>query len=302
MQNLNLMNPAPIVLFIYNRPWHTEQTLLALEKNELANESILYIFCDGSKENSSTENLNNIKLARKIAEKNGIFKKKYIKTHEKNKGLANSVIDGVTEIINMHGKVIVLEDDIVTGKGFLKYMNDALHLYENVEEVCSIHGYIYPIKTDKLPETFFLRGADCWGWATWKRGWSLFNSDSKILLENIRSENLEFEFDIYRAIDYTKMLIDQINGRIDSWAIRWYASTFLKNKLTLYPKIPLIKNIGFDGSGTHCKTPILAYDNFQDYCEVKAMPLIENLLVKKRIKQHFKPSRFHKLINFVNSI
>jgi hypothetical protein len=132
-------------------------------------------------------------------------------------------------------------------------MNDGLEMYEHVEEVASIHGYIYPVRTS-LPETFFLKGADCWGWATWSRAWEGFNHDGTALLHLLETRNLTTEFDFNGSTGYTQMLKDQIAGKNNSWAIRWYASAFLKNQLTLYPGTSLVQNIGHDGSGEHCGT------------------------------------------------
>jgi hypothetical protein len=129
-------------------------------------------------------------------------------------------------------------------------MNDALGLYNDNQEVISIHAYLYPVKKI-LPETFFLRGADCWGWATWKRGWELFEPDGKKLLAELENKKLTYDFDFSGSYPYTQMLRNQIEGKNSSWAIRWYAAAYLKSKLTLYPGKSLIDNIGSDGSGTH---------------------------------------------------
>ena len=144
----------------------------------------------------------------------------------------------------------MLEDDLLTSPYFLDFMNEGLSIYEEDEKVISIHGYVYPI-SEKLPETFFLRGADCWGWATWKRGWDLFEPDGGLLLNKLEESKQTEEFDFNRSYPYTQMLKDQINGKTNSWAVRWYASAFLQNKYTLYPGKSLVSNIGGDGSGTN---------------------------------------------------
>jgi len=244
------MNYAPIVLFVYNRPQHAILTIEALKKNKLARESILYVFSDAPK--GATEIFSVQKVRDFINNIQG-FKSVNIVERNKNMGLANSIIDGVTKVCDEHGKVIVVEDDLVTSPYFLSYMNDALNLYEHNERVISIHGYVYPVEED-LPETFFLPGADCWGWATWRRGWALFNSDGETLLDELKSRKLIKNFDFNGSHPYSKMLEGQIKGANNSWAVRWYASAFLANKLTLYPGRSLVHNIGNDNSGTHCGT------------------------------------------------
>jgi hypothetical protein len=239
---------APIVLFVYNRPWHTRQTVEALQQDELAAQNDLFIFCDGSKSVVERESVSQVReYVRGI---NG-FKSVKVFEREKNFGLASSIISGVTEIVNKQGKIIVLEDDMVTSPYFLRYMNYALELYENEEKVISIHGYVYPIKA-KLPVTFFLKGADCWGWGTWKRGWDLFEADGSKLLNELQDRKLERRFDFNGTYDYIGMLKGQIEGKNDSWAVRWYASALLNDRLTLYPGQSLVQNIGNDASGTHC--------------------------------------------------
>jgi hypothetical protein len=240
---------APIVLFVYNRPWHTQQTIEALQKNELASKSELFIFSDAAKNDSA---IDKVKEVRNYIKNIDGFKKITNIEREKNWGLANSIIDGVTKIVNEYGKIIVLEDDLVTSPYFLKFMNEALEMYQNEEKVACIHGYIYPM--ENLPETFFIRGADCWGWATWKRGWDIFESDGQKLLDEVKQRGLQKEANFDNSYDYTKMLSDQINGKNNSWAVRWYFSAFLKEMLCLYPGKSYVQNIGFDGEGTHCKT------------------------------------------------
>lgn len=168
-----------------------------------------------------------------------------------NFGLARSIIEGVSTVLATHESVIVLEDDMETSPHFLAYMNGALDRFKTDERVISVHGYVYPVD-QPLPEAFFLHGADCWGWATWRRGWNLFNEDGRALLEQLRQRQLLKSFDFNGSYPYSKMLKDQINGKNDSWAIRWYASAFLAKKLTLYPGRSLVHNIGNDDSGTHC--------------------------------------------------
>ena len=198
--NVKEMELAPIVLFTYNRPWHTRQTIAALQKNELADRSDLFIYSDGFKEDQAKIK---VKEVRNYIHTIDGFKTVTIRERGENMGLADSVIDGVKAVVNECGRVVVLEDDIVTSPFFLRYMNDALKLYEHEEKVISIHGYIYPV-SGKLPPTFFIRGADCWGWATWKRGWDLFEGDGQKLLNELEEKRLERLFDFNETYGYTQ--------------------------------------------------------------------------------------------------
>ena len=242
------MQSAPIAVFAYNRPDHLRRTVEALAANELAAASDLHVYSDGPRNEAAVAL---VRAVRDWLPQIRGFNSVRVVQRSNNFGLAQSITSGVTELVNAHGRVIVLEDDMVTSPYFLRYMNEALELYAETPEVVSIHGYVYPVN-GPLPETFFLRGADCWGWATWRRGWAIFDADGKGLLAELEQRGLVREFDFGGSVAYTRMLRNQIDGKNDSWAVRWYASAFLADKLTLYPGRSLVQNIGNDGSGRHC--------------------------------------------------
>ncbi|MBI5022312.1 MAG: glycosyltransferase [Ignavibacteriales bacterium] len=263
---------APIVLFVYNRPAHVKKTIAALQNNHHASDSDLIIYSDAAKDE---DNLQQVKEVRVFLKSVTDFKSVKIIHRSHNFGLSENIINGVTEVVSTYGNVIVLEDDLVTSPYFLQFMNDGLSMYQDNHEVVSIHGYVYPV-SGKLPDTFFLRGADCWGWATWKHGWDIFESDGKYLLNEIKNKSLEKEFNFNDSYPYLQMLIDQVTGKTDSWAIRWHASAFLKDKFTLYPGKSLVQNIGIDDSGTHHK-----YSTIMNVALETEMPNINKLEIKQ---------------------
>ena len=248
------MQYAPIALFTYNRAGHTKQAVESLMKNTEAKDSDLFIFSDGPKnekaKNGVKENREYIRTLKDVnGNANGNFKSVTIIEREKNWGLANSLIAGITEIVNKYGRVIVVEDDLILSPYFLQFMNEALEKYKDDERVGAISAFICPIK-EELPETFFMRYFHCWGWATWKRGWDLLNTDTRCLLRKMRFR--KNGFDIGGA--YGNLYCQKV-GLVDSWWVRLYASFYLKGKLTLYPGSSLVSNKGIDGSGTHCTIP-----------------------------------------------
>jgi len=238
---------APIALFVYNRPEHARVTLEALSANHGAAESDLIVFSDAARTREDEEG---VAAVREDLRQLGGFRSLEIVERPKNLGLANSVIGGVTQVLTRYDRIIVMEDDLLTSPFFLRYMNEALAHYENDDRVASIHGYTYPVG-QILPETFFLRGADCWGWACWRRSWRLFQSDGRLLISELHRRSLTKQFDLDGAYPFTQMLSDQIKGANDSWAVRWHASAFLAEKLTLYPGRSLVHNTGNDLSGSH---------------------------------------------------
>jgi hypothetical protein len=240
---------APIVLFVYNRPWHTQQTIEALQKNDLAKESELFIYCDAAKDVVAKRSVDDVRSYVKSI--NG-FKKIIIIERESNWGLADSIIDGVTSIVNEFGKIIVLEDDLVTSSYFLMFMNEALSFYQVKEKVWHVSGYKPPIEVNK-GRHFFLGPTSCWGWATWSDRWQFFKKDSHYFLSKFNASN-KSKFNINNSYDYYSHIELNHSKKMNTWAIFWYASVFFKDGLSLHPYASLVKNIGHDNSGTNCGT------------------------------------------------
>jgi hypothetical protein len=264
---------APIALFVYNRPDHLTQVAKALAHNREASMSKLFIYSDAPKSAAAEEK---VAAVRSVARSITGFQSVDVVEQSVNLGVARSIIHGVNKLAVQYGRVIVLEDDLLPSPYFLRYMNDALNFYEHDDQVISVHGYTYPVKED-LPETFFIRGADCWGWGTWARGWELFNADGAALLSQLQQRGLAYEFDLEDSYPYTQMLKDCIAGKNDSWAIRWYASAFLLGKLTLYPGSSLVQNIGADGSGVHVgNTRSFEHKEWGRAVEVARIPVEES--------------------------
>lgn len=241
---------APIALFTYNRLEHTRRTVESVLANPEARFTDLIAFSDGARTDAARDEVAQVRAY--LSSVTG-FRSRTIVERQTNLGLAASIIVGVTDVLAKHETVVVMEDDLVVSPHFLRYLNDALAEYRDDERVVSAHAYVYPVD-GPLPETFFLRGADCWGWATWRRGWTTFMADGAHLLAELTRQKLTEDFDLGGAFSNVAMLKGQVAGRNNSWAIRWHASAFLANKLTLYPGRSLVVNIGNDSSGTHCGT------------------------------------------------
>lgn len=241
---------APVVMFVYNRLDSIEQTIENLKKNVLANQTDLFIFSDAAKKENQAEN---VRLVREYIHKIVGFNSVHIIEAEENRGLAKSVISGVTEIINKRGKIIVVEDDLVTAPQFLSFMNAALDFYESEKRIWSISGYQFPFE---MPQTYTKTiyaayRSSSWGWATWKERWETIDWE----IEDYDS----YKYNLVKiakfcrgGTDLDKMLRYQMQGKIDSWAIRWCYNQYKQDKLTIYPIKSLVNNIGTDGRGTHC--------------------------------------------------
>ena len=279
---------APIALFAYNRPDHLARVAQALARNPEAIASPLFVFSDAPKKEAAVEAVREV---RALAHRTKGFASVEVIEQSANQGVARSIIQGVTRLTADFGRVIVLEDDLQPSPHFLRYMNDALHAYADDERVISIHAYTYPV-SGELPETFFLRGADCWGWATWSRGWALFEPDGSKLLKELEARNLTREFDFDGAYGYTQMLRDCIAGRNDSWAIRWYASAFLRGRLTLYPGSAQVRNIGADGSGVHVsKTQLFENADWGRELAVGGIPVAPSVRARQAFASYLRGLR-----------
>ena len=276
---------APIVLFVYNRLDHTQGVIETLLKNTLAKESEFYIFSDAAKTENGVEKVNEV---RKFIQDNSWhtgFKKVSIVEAEKNKGLAKSIIGGVSDIIQKYGKVIVLEDDLKLSPYFLEYMNDALEYYREDEKIWSISGYSFPMKSLKrYPHDIFYSYRGCsWGWATWIDRWKTVDWQVKEYEQFIGDQKWIERFN-RGGVDLTNMLKMQMDGKIDSWAIRWCFSQSNQEMYTVYPRISYLENAGCDGSGIHSSV----YDEYYtDMSQCVPKCRFETLEIDKKITKEF---------------
>lgn len=270
-----MTNLAPIIVFCYNRPWHVEQTLEALSHNELADQSTLYIYCDGPKADASEEMRQKIADVRQVARKRQWCKEVHVVEHEENVGLKNNIVGAVTEIVNQYGRVITMEDDIITSKGYLRFMNEALELYKDDEQVMHISGYMWPHRC-KLPDTFFYEvpypGG---GWATWQRAWQHYTDDTKPLYDYWCTRWDEFN---KFGGDYLQLQLEKnYRGTMKTWFIKWHAVMLMRGALTLYPGHSLTNNIGFDDQATNCYTT----DKF-DVVPVEYVPVTRKAITENK--------------------
>lgn len=276
---------APILLFAYNRPRHLQRTVEALAQNPLAQDSELFVFADGARTEDDREDVD---LVRSYIHTIEGFKTVHRVERDRNYGLAANIIDGVTRVVNEYGRVIVLEDDLVTAPGFLQFMNDALDTYADEPRVGHIQAYDFT-QNPRLPETFLIKFTGSWGWATWKRAWQHFNPDGQYLLDELRRRHLTHRFDFNGKYGFTRMLRRQVEGKNNSWAIRWNASLFLQDILSLNVGRSLVQNEGFDGSGTHCGADHLYQAKlYQGRLRVaKISPITENLEARKIFERYY---------------
>ena len=251
-------NLTPVILFVYNRPEHTKQTVEYLSKNRLAESSNLYIFSDGPKNEKDKQKVSEV---REFIKSIKGFQEIIIIEREKNFGLADSIISGVTKIINQYEKVIVLEDDIVTSPFFLTFMNEALEFYQKDDSIFTISGYNYPVHIPKdYPFQVYLSPrSSSWGWGTWKDRWEKvdWKPNKELLLNNKKSLNSLLD---KAGKDLAPMLLKSIEGKINSWAVRAAFTQAKRNSYTIFPIKSLAKNVGTDASGTNFIRKTRKYD------------------------------------------
>ena len=279
------MNCAPVLLFTYNRLSHTQRCVEALLKNHLSSESELFIYSDAAKDIAQQES---VKEVRNFIHTIQGFKAITIIERDKNWGLAKNIIDGVTTQVNRYGKVIVLEDDLVVAPFFLQFMNEALETYKYEPKIGHIQACDFT-QDPSLPDTFLIKFTGSWGWATWDRAWKHFNPNGKELLQEMQKRQLTHAFDMNGKYGFTRMLRRQIEGKNNSWAIRWNASLFLKDILSLNVGRSLVQNEGFDGSGTNCGGGGLYASNLymQQLPVIPISPIEENLKARQAYIRYY---------------
>ena len=304
-----MTNLAPIIVFCYNRPGHLEQTLDALSRNELADQSTLYIYCDGPKEGASKEMRQKIADVRQVVRKRQWCKEVHVIEAEQNKGLAGSIIDGVTDVVNRHGNVFVLEDDLVSSPHMLKFVNNALDFYEEYAGVFSVSVNRPPLSKMQIPEDYPFDVFACLrsystGWGTWKDRWN------KVDWSMDAFDRCKQNPDMLRALcrlgdDFPPMMQMQEDGLIDSWAVRFGFAHFMHHAVAILPCKSYVTNIGFDGTGTHSGTVASTYEN--DLSESVANPRLLDIVYEddriiNAFYSAFYPKRrpiWQKAINYV---
>jgi hypothetical protein len=278
------MQCAPVLLFVYKRLDTLQSTVEALRQNKLSIESELYIFSDAAKEKEDQPHIKNV---RSYIDKIDGFKRIEIYYAEKNKGLAKSIIEGVSTIINKHGKAIVLEDDLMTSKNFLVFMNKALEHYENNKQILSIGGYTPLIKHPK-DDVYFIKRASSWGWATWKDRWETIDWSINDYHQTINNSSFRKKFNEMGS-DMYKLLNDQMKGKINSWAILLCYHQFLKQQFTVFPTISKVKNIGMGGDSTHTRHVAQRFKTVLDESENENfifldIPVLDTFYLKQFLK------------------
>lgn len=283
------MTLAPIILFVYNRPEHTQKTLEALKKNLLADQSILYIYSDAPKNPDNKKSLEQIKKVREIIKKENWCKEVIIKEQVENQGLANSIKNGVSNIIEKHGKIIVLEDDLITSPYFLNYMNEALDFYEKYPAVFSISGYCLPPKKMQIPTDYIydvyigLRNSS-WGWATWRNKWTKVDWSETTYNQMVNDNQMINAFN-RSGDDVFEMLKMQKEGKLNIWSIQFTLAHFMNHAVSVIPTQSFVNNYGLDGSGENCSiSKSLFHEKLSDKSEYK---FLEILYEDKRIINAF---------------
>lgn len=249
---------SPVAIFCYNRPFHTFKLLTSLSENIEAKKTEIFVFIDGFKrlsEKHLTENVEKVAISFKDK-----FKSINISKSSVNMGGARNQKEGITEVLKKYETIIVLEDDLEVSKYFLNYMNQALSKYDGNKNIWHIAGYIYPLKNYSIKdECHFTRLMLCWGWATWKSKWELFINDpfaqDPFYLFSKFNKSMRKEFDMgFKRSLWWNQIEENSSGKLqNTWDIFWYSYIFLNRGLCLVPSTTLVRNIGHDGSGIHCK-------------------------------------------------
>lgn len=297
---------APIVLFGFNRPYHTKLSLESLSNNKESNESDLFVFIDGPKSNSQSHLINNVETV--VNSYKNSFKSIVIYKSETNLGSASNLRNGITKIFKTYNNAIFIEDDIVVSNYFLEYMNYALTKYENYQNVWHINGFNFPIKSENN-DCYFSRVMFCWGWATWKNRWlkHIENplSHDPFYLKNFFNKSMLKGLDLNGNNKFFSCQIKQNCEGKNTWAIFWYAFIYCNKGLCLTPYFSLTRNMGHDGSGLHCRENKTIQNQLININPINNFPdtAIEDLISLKKMKNYIKKtySFRKKIFRFIRS-
>lgn len=268
---------APLALFIYKRPEHARRVITSLQACDGAQSSPIYVFADGPKTDADLPAVEATRaVARELLGGSAVFVER-----EANRGLAESIIAGATELCDRHGSIVAVEDDLVVAPSFLRFLNEGLERYRDEPQVMQISGHMFDVPSLKDErEAIFLPMITSWGWATWRRAWNLFDPSAAGWRERLNDPAEARRFNLDGMYDYARMLTRQMTGGVDSWAIRWYYAVFAHHGLVLFPPRTLVSNIGFDGTGTHgrlaipaIQAPLAAADSFDFPADIVESPL-----------------------------
>jgi len=248
---------APIAIFAYNRANHLEKCIQNILLCKEAAQTNVFLFCDGPKKNANQKEIKAVEETREVIKKIQGFKSITVFISKINIGLHNSIVDGISKVLEMNDNVIVIEDDIIVGSHFLKFMNQGIMQFQNDKRIAGITGYSFPINESK---PYFTRTGSCWGWATYKRVWDNFILNRNVLNLDLIAHDERKLFNVYGSI-YENMFLQSKQGIIQSWAIEFYLYYFCQKQFFLMPGVNLISNTGFDGSGQHNKRGNFLTDN-----------------------------------------
>jgi GR25 family glycosyltransferase involved in LPS biosynthesis len=245
MHYKNKDNLSPVIFFCFNRLDHLIDCINSLKRNELAKKTTIIFYSDGPKKN--TDILKVRRIRRYLINLKG-FKKKKLVFRNKNFGTKKNITQGINETFKKYDKAIILEDDIIVGKYFLKFMNFSLDNYFNQKNIWHINGWSYPFMKKSSNDINFLRSMNCWGWATWKDRWKHLSLDDERLIKKFTNKKIH-KFNIFSTMDHFSQILRNKRKTLSSWAVYWHATIFLKKGICIYPKFSMVRNIGFDGSG-----------------------------------------------------
>lgn len=279
---------APIVYFAFNRPEHTRRSLAAIKANALAARSLLYIYVDGPRADESAEGIGAIEQVRRIVASDQWCGRVELRIREANVGLGKGLPSAISETLEMHDRIIVVEDDVIVSPGFLEYMNAALDLYADDERVMHVSAFTSPVEVppDYPETTFFYNHTTCWGWGTWRRAWQHFTQNGARLMREIDASGRKRYINLDNAHEYYWALRYLDEGRSQDWNCYWHVAVALRGGHCLHPAKSLTDNIGFDGSGAQCSADMdYQSPEVADRLPIRRIPVEEDRHLRAMLTQ-----------------
>jgi len=279
-----MKNLSPIILFTYLRLESLKKTIEALANNSLASDSDLIIFSDGPKNLKDNQIINDVRAYLKSIHG---FKTVTIRESSSNKGLAASIIQGVSDVLKVYPSAIILEDDLITSTNFLAFMNQALDYYQDKPEILAISGFSPTINGLSEQDVYFTHRATSWGWACWEDRWSKIDWKCEYYQEFKKSATLKSKFNEMGS-DMSLMMKRQMEGKLNSWAIRFCFHQFQHQLFSVHPAISKIQNIGLsDELATNTYQKFNRYSFTLDHSDNKAFVFQNQILINPKVIKQF---------------
>ncbi|PAF43786.1 hypothetical protein [Helicobacter sp. 11S03491-1] len=301
-------NLAPVMIMVYDRLDCLKNAIESLAKNSLARHTDVFIVSDAPYKLEHQKAIKEVRDYINTLSHTSLFKSVEGIFWQSNKGSFNSGKEATDYIFSKYERLISFEDDILVSNKFLEYMNQALELYKDNQEIISITSSVHYDNKKIIPknypyDVFLLKMFSPWGTGMWKDRYESIDWELKGVEEFIKDKK---QIKAFNAISthMLPILKDTLENNKKHADVMICFNMFKTNRYTLYPIKPLSVNVGHDGRGEHCGVNPFWQNQelIPDFCP----KLIKNILYSKTLAKNYQKAfysyRADLIIPFLKSI